>query len=261
MGRSLKAKSQRFSEIQWIEETGSTNRDLLEAARQGQRDGSVLVTNHQTAGRGRQGRAWHDDPGSSLLFSVLLRPEPDHVSLFPLVMGLAVVEAVRVSSSVDAVLKWPNDVLVAGPDGTERKLAGILAEATGSASDLAVVIGCGINVAFVTSPPIEVADRAIDLAAATEATDGVESIDRAALLDTILARLEYWLTALETGGAARILAAYRDCCITVGRNIRLETPTGVVEGTAVDIDPNGALVIDSNGTRRSYFAGDAHHLV
>ncbi|MEZ5379846.1 MAG: biotin--[acetyl-CoA-carboxylase] ligase [Acidimicrobiales bacterium] len=250
----MKVTSQRFSEIRWIEETGSTNRDLLDAATEGRPAGSVLVTDHQTAGRGRQGRTWLDDPGRSLLFSVLLRPEADRTSVLPLVMGMAVVDAIRKVSSVPAVLKWPNDVLVVDADGSERKLAGILAEAVTTADGLAVVVGCGINVAFVTGPPNEVRDRAIDLVSAASAP-----VDRAVLLEAILGALDHWLDLLDRAGAEAIIEEYRDRCVTLGRVVTLETPAGVVTGTAVDIDPSGGLVLEVEGERRTLFAGDAHH--
>ncbi len=250
----MKVTSQRFSEIRWIEETGSTNRDLLEAAVGGRAAGSVLVTDHQTAGRGRQGRTWIDDPGRSLLFSVLLRPDPAHVSVLPLVKGMAIVDAIGEFGGVDAKLKWPNDVLVADHDGTERKLAGTLAEAVMTDGGLAVVIGTGINVAFVTGPPMEVADRAIDLASV-----GAAMIDREILLDRILTRLDQWLGELERHGPTAIISAYRPRCCTLGRVVTIATPSGDLTGEAVDIAANGALVLEVDGERHEVLAGDTHH--
>ncbi len=247
----MKVTSQRFSEIRWVEETGSTNRDLLDAAIGGGAAGSVLVTDHQTAGRGRQGRTWVDDPGRSLLFSVLLRPDAAHVSVLPLVKGMAIVDALRELGGVNASLKWPNDVLVLDVDGSERKLAGTLAEAVTTSEGLAVVIGSGINVAFVTGPPIE---GAIDLVSA-----GAASVDREQLLDLVLTKLDHWLSELEQNGVSPIIAAYRSRCCTLGRVVTLQTPSGEVIGEAVDIDRSGALVLDVDGVRQVVFAGDTHH--
>ena len=170
----------RFSQIRVVEETGSTNKDLLEAGLAGAPEGQVLVTGHQTAGRGRQGRTWHDDPGSSLLCSVLLRPNPSWASLIPLATGLAVIEGVEAASGVRADLKWPNDVLVRTPsDGvspnatqmnSERKLCGILAEAAGTAEALIVVVGFGLNLRWHGELPAELSARSIDLASLADRT-------------------------------------------------------------------------------------------
>lgn len=123
-----------------VPQTGSTNADLLEAARAGAAEGLVLVAEEQTAGRGRLGRTWSAPAGAALTFSVLLRPAgvpPTRLGWLPLLTGVAVAAAVRAETGVPASLKWPNDVLVG-----ERKLAGILAEAHSDA----VVVGVGLNV-------------------------------------------------------------------------------------------------------------------
>jgi BirA family transcriptional regulator, biotin operon repressor / biotin---[acetyl-CoA-carboxylase] ligase len=123
--------------------TGSTNSDLLDAAAAGAPDRSVLVTDHQTAGRGRLDRRWDAPPGANLLVSMLFRDVPDPPVALTHRVGLAVVDAARdiagaVEQHVDVSLKWPNDVLLGG-----RKLAGILAQRS---PDGPVVVGLGLNV-------------------------------------------------------------------------------------------------------------------
>ena len=128
-----------WREVRVVEETGSTNADLLAKARSGAGEGLVLVAEAQTSGRGRMGRRWISPPRRSLTFSVLLRPAVPAGLLgwMPLLAGVAVASALRQTAGVDARLKWPNDVLVDG-----AKIAGILAERWTNA----VVIGTGINV-------------------------------------------------------------------------------------------------------------------
>ena len=128
-----------WREVRVVEETGSTNADLLAEAQAGAREGLVLVAEEQTAGRGRMGRRWISPPRRALTFSVLLRPAVPAglLSWVPLLAGVAVASALEYTAGVDARLKWPNDVLVDG-----AKIAGILAERWGSA----VVVGTGINV-------------------------------------------------------------------------------------------------------------------
>ena len=125
-------------DITVVEETGSTNADLLE---EDGKEGAVLVARHQTAGRGRLGRTWHTPKNAALTFSVLLRPDMPAArrGWLPLAAGVAVAEAVRDGCALTVSLKWPNDVL-----HHQRKLAGILAEQNMSG---AVVVGIGLNVA------------------------------------------------------------------------------------------------------------------
>src|SRR5215471_10035784 len=129
-----------WREVRAVAETGSSNADLLAAAGTGAAEGTVLVAEVQTAGRGRLNRRWASPPRAGLTFSVLLRPDGVPAALLgwlPLLAGVAAAASVRAVAAVDATLKWPNDVLVG-----ERKLGGILAERTGAA----VVVGIGINV-------------------------------------------------------------------------------------------------------------------
>ena len=139
--RAVLAPGRLWSRLDVLAQTGSTNDDLLASARAGAAEGAVLVAEHQTRGRGRQGRQWVSRTGSALIFSVLLRPAavpPADRGWLPLLTGVAVARALRQVAGVDAALKWPNDVLADG-----AKLAGILAEQAGEA----IVIGVGLNVA------------------------------------------------------------------------------------------------------------------
>lgn len=246
----------RFSSIRIVESTGSTNADLLSLAESGAPEGAVLVTQHQTAGRGRQGRTWLDQPGASLLVSWLLRPDSSVAGLIPLATGLAVHDALARLGIDDVGLKWPNDVLAVS---SEQKLAGILAEATTAGGSFAAVVGMGMNRQFIEAPPVEVAERAIDLATLT----GGEPPEPLDLLRLILAEVERRLQQLAAGrvGCERLLDDYTGVCLTLGRSVTLETPTGELHGTATSIDPSGGLVVaPGNGEAPVVVtAGDAHH--
>ncbi len=257
------ADGTRFQRVRLVAETGSTNADLLAAADDGEAEGSVLVTDHQVAGRGRQRRVWHDQPGSSLLVSALLRPERAIAPLVPLVTGLAAVDAVAEiagGAGGRAGLKWPNDVLA--PDNGERKLAGILSEATVTGGEaggagsgrMVVVVGMGMNLRWIDPPPDEIAARAVTLA---ELSGGPVDRDRALL--AFLRGLERWYGALERGEP--VLDAYREACLTIGRRVRFVTADGEVVGVAADVAPAGTLVVDTDaGARVELHAGDAHHV-
>ena len=256
-------------------ETGSTNADLVLGAGIVP-DGSVLVTDHQTAGRGRLDRRWDAPPGANLLFSVLLRPtwDPDRHPLVTAALAVATVEALG-THGVQAAVKWPNDVLLVG--GTAPgKVAGILAElmtggpaggggpsvggsgigsgGTFGAGSVAIVVGMGVNAGWPAlsddAPP-----GATSLAAAGH------RVDRAELLESILARFEARLTDLEApDGLERLRRAHLKRSVTVGGEVRVDMPDGPITGTAVDLALDGSLLVDSGDGPVAFRAGDVIHL-
>jgi BirA family biotin operon repressor/biotin-[acetyl-CoA-carboxylase] ligase len=242
----------RFADVRYFDELDSTNTYLLGLARTGAPDGVVVVADRQTAGRGRLGRSWVAPPGGSLLFSVLLRPAGlpvERAHLLTVSMALAGAVACHKLSGVQATLKWPNDLMVG-----ERKLAGILAEADlmpGPPPGLAaVVVGMGINVAWHGEAPPEVAGIAVALDAASRV------VDRADLLVEVLREFEHRLADLD--GVAR---DFRSSCATLGRPVRVELAGEILTGEAVDISPEGHLVIQpGHGPPRIVAAGDVIHL-
>jgi len=251
----------RFADLRWVAETGSTNADALELARSGEPEGVVLVADHQSAGRGRAGRSWTAPPGASLLVSVLLRPPPEAVDLTTMAMAVAAAEAVEALAGFAPRLKWPNDLVWPGDGtGSDRKLAGILAEADWPAASeppetVAVVVGLGINVAWPPDLPEALADIAI---ACNHVVD--MSIDREDLLVALLERLEVHYSALLAGVREPLLAAWRSRSATLGRRVRVELDGEAIEGLATDITSAGHLVIDTAAGARSIIAGDVIHL-
>ena len=212
-----------------VVETGSTNADLLAAARHGAPDRTVIVADHQTAGRGRLDRRWDAPPGVNLLASILFRQVPAHPTELTRRVGLAALEACHAVAAVDALLKWPNDVLLG-----ERKLAGILAQ---RAHDGSVVVGIGLNVGW--------------------APDGAASLGAAAAPGDVLEAL---LRAYE-GLPSDVTARYRASLATLGRRITVHLPGRDVEGIAVDVEADGRLVVlDDCAVTHRFDAGDVVHL-
>jgi BirA family biotin operon repressor/biotin-[acetyl-CoA-carboxylase] ligase len=242
-----------------VDRTGSTNADLAERARRGAAAGSVLVTDFQDAGRGRQGRTWVAPRGSGVALSVLLRPravEPSRWTWLPLLAGLAVVEGVRRAADVPAVLKWPNDVLV-----DERKLCGILAERVETPSGPACVVGLGLNVWLSTEElPVPTATSLALLAA--ERGPGVRPPSRNALIATILAAFELLVDRWQDLDDDTLFAAsYVRRCATIGRQVRVVLAGDVeVEGHAEAIDHDGRLLVRTPSGLRAFSAGDVVHL-
>ena len=244
----------RFGDVRWFAEIDSTNRWVLEQARAGAPEGLVGVADHQTAGRGRLGRAWTAPPGASLLASVLLRPRlpPESLHLVTAAVALAASDACRAGCGVEPALKWPNDLLVG-----DRKLAGVLAEADlGSAGGPAVVVGIGINVNWPDPLPHELEATATSL-------DRVAGrpVDREALLVDLLAGLEGRYAGLGSeAGRAALASEYRARCSTIGRAVRVELADESFTGTAADVNDAGQLLVTTDVCLRTVSAGDVVHL-
>ncbi len=234
------------------ETTPSTNALVAERARAGEDEGLVLVTEHQTAGRGRLDRAWETPARTSLTFSVLLRPSApaQDWSWLPLLTGYAV-QAALADRLPDIALKWPNDVLV-----EERKVAGILVERIETPDGSVAVVGVGINV----SQTID--DLPVALATSVELETG-EPVDRTDLLGQVLGSL-HGLQGL-LGDPEALRTAYVDVCSTLGREVDVHLPGGaggeqVRRGEALDIDARGALVVSSPDATFTVGAGDVIHV-
>jgi len=269
-----------FTTIDFVEKTGSTNTDLMQATNVA--DGTVLLADEQISGKGRLGRTWTAPAGSQVIFSVLLLPESlEHLGTLPLAAGLAVTDSIE-----GTVLKWPNDVHIDG-----NKLCGILAEAGpvgqafkaapkteltkvevgkaevnkaevnkaevnkaevnkavgGAAPSARVVVGMGINVTLTREDlPIE--------KATSFALEGRDT-DRTELAITVLKNLRRRIAQWENQDP-QLLRDYRAVCSSLGQEVRLETPSGDVTGHVDEIGEDGRIMVAGE----YYSAGDVTHL-
>lgn len=248
-----------YAALDVVASTGSTNVDLREAAAAGAPDRTVLIADEQTAGQGRHARNWVSPPGSGLYCSVLFRPAgvpAPRLGALTLLAGIALARTAR-TVGVAAEVKWPNDLLV--PD--LGKCAGVLAESVASGDGQAVVLGIGLNIA----QPAEVPPGAGGLPATSLQAAGAADIDRRRVAARLLGELHdlesTWRAAAGDLVGTGLLAAYRDVCGTVGREVRVEMASGVVNGTATDVDDTGQLLLDVPGEGvRVVSAGDVVHL-
>lgn len=257
--RSLVREGGLYRDIEVVARTGSTNSDLVARAEaEDAAEGTVLVAEEQTSGRGRLDRRWTAPPRSGLFFSVLLRPAGVPVARWgwlPLLTGVAVATGLARVAGVDTALKWPNDLLVT-VGGEERKAGGILAERAG---EDAVVVGVGINVSL----------RAAELPvpqAGSLALAGAVSTDRDPLLRAVLRSLEDWYGRWRAAdgdpAASGLQETYAAGCATLGRTVRAELPGDrSLVGEAVAVDGDGRLVIATkDGVQEPVGAGDIVHL-
>lgn len=233
--------------------TGSTNSDVAALALDRAPEGTIVVADEQTAGRGRLGRTWASAHGAGLWFSVLVRVDRgdhDTLGLLPLAAGVSVADAIR-RRGLEAVLKWPNDVVVVSDASAEgvRKLAGILCESDGAG---AAVIGIGINVS-------QSADELPVASATSLALEGVHA-DRAELLVDVLTALYAAIEDLRGGGARTTVEHYRQLCATLGRDVVVALPTGDrLVGRATELADDGRLGVEADGNVTYVAAGDVTH--
>lgn len=242
------------SRLEVLNRADSTNTVLRDHAEDGDEwpHLSVVLTDDQTAGRGRLGRVWTAPRGASIAVSVLLRSLPESADVrgwIPLIAGVAMADAVAAQLPDRAVeVKWPNDVLVDG-----GKICGILAEATSDA----VIVGTGINIAMTASQlPVPTATSFAMLGAQADVDRLVSQYLRG--LDSLLGALAAAGDAVSSGVHAAVTAR----CATIGRDVRVSLPGDrVLDGRAVALDSDGRLVVrDDEGADHSVAAGDVVHV-
>lgn len=210
-----------------VEETGSTNADLMAAGATGAPDRTVLRADYQSAGRGRLERTWEAPRGVNLLVSLLFRHIPERTHVLTQVVALAALKSAQELCGVKAQLKWPNDILV----GTE-KLAGILAQASPvdeSGTIPFVVVGIGVNLAW--APPE---------AASLQSSGWTREVTPQEFLQHMLPEIDRLLSMSDT----QLHGEYVGNVATIGSRVRAEMPSGQnIVGRALDIEPDGRLVI------------------
>ncbi|TKJ35623.1 biotin--[acetyl-CoA-carboxylase] ligase [Blastococcus sp. CCUG 61487] len=251
LAAALTRDSSLWRTVDVVPEAGSTNADLIAAAGQDAPEGTVLVAEHQVAGRGRLDRVWTSPPRAGLTVSVLLRPDVPAArkGWLPLLTGVALAEAVGESTGVLASVKWPNDLLAR--DG--RKLAGILAESSGAA----VVVGTGLNVSTTAA---ELPETGTSLAEVTGGT-----VDRAPVLLAFLRALERrylrWVEHLGDPIGSGLAADYLRWSSTVGSTVEVHLPDGsLLHGVAEAVDWDGRLVVRTEAGTVDLASGDVRHV-
>ncbi len=234
--------------IHYYSQVGSTNDVARELAAYGAPEGTIVITDEQTRGRGRLARHWLAPPNTSLLMSVIFRPTlpPDQAHRLLIACGLALAEACEAVTGVRIDVKWPNDLLIDG-----KKVAGVLAESAIEGERLKwVIVGAGLNVHQVFTPTDPLSGRATSLHMET----GKEH-DRTLLLVQVLTRLNDWHSRVDQN---TLIAAWRARCPMLGQHVLVETPAGILDGLAEDIDATGALwLCDAEGQRHRVTVGDA----
>lgn len=220
---------------------GSTQAAAREYLASGHGAGTVIVAAGQTDGRGRRGRSWHS-PEGGLYLTASLRPFGE-VGLVPLMGGVAVAQTIREMASIDAALKWPNDVLIGG-----KKVGGVLAE-SGWAGDKIkhVLLGVGVNL---NNPAPHWLPDATSLS-----KELGDMVDVDAFLHRLLETLDLYLLRMESDPEL-ILSSWRELSLTLGKMVCVTDRSGdMVSGFAVDVDQDGSLIVDCGGEIKRVVSG------
>lgn len=222
------------TEIVTLKTVDSTNEEIKRRAQKNAESGLVVIACNQTAGKGRLGRSWFSSDGG-IYFSVLLRPElpPNDISGITLAAGLGVCVAIRKLTGLNAMIKWPNDVIIGN-----KKVCGILTEMTAQ-TDMVdfVVVGIGINV-LNDSFPEEISNKVTSLKMETE-----EQINLSQLMREIISVLDRIFTSYLLGISQEDMKLYKSMCATIGREVSLIRGGEKMSGKAIDITADGELVV------------------
>jgi len=242
------------AELLLLARTTSTSDILKKRAAEGAPEGMIVVADEQSAGRGRLDRRWLAPAGTSLLLSILFRPQlvPSHANRLTMLCALAASDALEAVARLPVDLKWPNDLVVQRHPGRGwRKLGGILTESGLSGQRLAfVVVGIGLNV---NVPRECLSGLAPDATSVLAETGG--KVDRAALLAALLAGVETRYRRLQAGESPH--GEWSARLATLGRRVEVISATGPLSGVAEGVDEDGALWVRADdGSRHRLLAGD-----
>lgn len=237
-------------EIHHFREVGSTQEVAKWLAIKGAREGGIVVAEVQTGGKGRRGRLWHS-PSGGIYLSIILRPNisPSHAPVLTLLAGAAIARVLRRLYGLKAELKWPNDVMVG-----DKKICGILTE-IGAETEVVnyCILGIGINANIESSHfPSEIRGAATSLK-----EELGKEISRAELTKGVLEEIEHLYFIFRDQGPAPILEEWRALTNTLGAMVKVTDQAKVVEGRAVDVDQDGALILElADGSSKRIIAGD-----
>lgn len=226
--------------IVFYEEIGSTNDEAKRLAREGKPEGLLVLSDRQTAGKGRFGRKWHSPEKTGLYCSLILRPPVpvSKISLLTILAGVAVLETIQKETSLAPLLKWPNDVLING-----KKVCGILTESTSKKDKVEfAIMGIGINI---NNRKEQFPDE-ICLSSTSLKIESGKDIIREKFLSSLLFHLENKYTCFLKNGNKNILQVWRKHNDVLGKKVKIYQGTRLIVGLARDIDDEGNLLVETN---------------
>jgi len=236
--------------IYYFEGIASTMDTAVQLGIKGASEGTLVLAEAQTKGRGRLGRSWFSPKYKGIYLSLILRPRilPSQSPLLTLLSAVSICEALKEVAEIDAKIKWPNDILI-----RDKKLGGILTELNAETDKINfVVIGIGLN--------INNENKNIVSGATSLKNEKKEHINRIDLLREMLRKIENNYLTFKAQGPASIIDKWREYNITLGRRVKVYSQKEHYEGQAIDIDKDGGLLLrNDHGLTQKITAGDVVH--
>lgn len=246
------------NKIVYLKEVDSTNLYARKIALEGAVDGTVVVADAQTAGRGRLGRNWSSQPGKGIWMSVVLKPQisPEEIQIITIGASVAVVRAIYQATGIKAGIKWPNDIICEG-----KKVCGILTEMNSEIEMVNfLVLGIGINVNHTISDfPDEIRSIATSLALYSQNNNknNVKIFRRSDIIKKLLYELEQIYNKIKKGETKDIIDDWKLHSSTLGKQVRVIYKNSAYTGTAIDLQEDGRLVVKcDDGTIRDVYSGE-----
>ena len=238
------------AETYYFDKIDSTNTKAKELAEEGHPSGTFVVADQQTAGKGRRGRSWDSLPGTGIYMTLMLKPDinPNHASMLTLVTAMAVANAMYRVTGAEALIKWPNDIVING-----KKICGILTEMSAQFDYINhIVVGIGINV-HNESFPEEISQMASSLM--IEA--GGKRFHRAQIIAETMSYFEqYYDTFLKTQDLSALVREYDELLVNRNKSVRVLDPKEPFDGKAMGITPKGELIVDTWESRKLVSSGE-----
>ena len=236
-------------EIRIFDRVSSTQDAARELVQKHAAGGTVILAESQIRGRGRFGKSWFSPPGSGILVSVILYPRKfSKVNIISIAAAIAAANAIEKVSGLRALVKWPNDIVISG-----RKIAGVLIETAGKA--LIVGIGVNVNIDIEDFPP------AIRESATSVLRELGRKVSRIALIRELLIQIEHYYCELEDSGIVSILREFRELSYVTGRQVTVFSKGRILEGEALSVDDEGALVVRlDSGVRKRILTGEVREV-
>ncbi len=237
-------------ELVYFDSTDSTNTKAKELAEEGYPNGTLVVADYQMAGKGRRGRTWESPSGTGIFMTLMLKPDinPNNASMLTLVAALAVAKAISDITGEQALIKWPNDIVING-----KKICGILTEMSAQFDYINhIVIGIGINVHNKDFP-----EEIKETASSLMIESGGQHFRRAEIIEKIMEYFEeYYEIYLETEDLSALVKEYNSLLVNMHKNVKVLDPKEPFEGKAMGITPRGELIVDTWESRKLVSSGE-----